>query len=123
MKIAFVGSREFPDQSFVEKKVEEYLMEGWVDYVNKKPNHQLVSGGAKGVDRWAEDKARNLGTICWIYPPDYIKHGKSACAIRNQAIVDDADLIVAFWDGTSPGTKMTIDMAIKANKPVNVYIR
>lgn len=123
MKIAFIGSRNFCDKKFVQQKVDDYLMDGWVDFVSKEIPNELVSGGAKGVDSWAEQIGRDIGAICWIYPPDYLKHGNSACAIRNQLIVDDADLIVAFWDGKSRGTKMSIDMALKASKQVDIYVR
>jgi hypothetical protein len=31
------------------------------------------------------------------------------------------DVLVAFWDGESSGTRMTIDSAIDAGKEVHVY--
>lgn len=115
MKIAFVGSRTFCDKTFVYLKVDEW-------FINH-PERELVSGGAKGVDTWAWEAVRPLGNICWIFPPDWIKYGKSAGFIRNEEIVRQADHVVAFWDGASKGTKHTIDLAIKAGKPVDVYIR
>ena len=33
------------------------------------------------------------------------KYGKRAGILRNRDIVDAADIVVAFWDGKSPGTK------------------
>lgn len=123
MKIAFIGSREFKDKKFVESKVEEYLYEGWVDFVSKEIPNELVSGGAKGVDSWAESVGRNIGAICWIYPADWLKYGKSAGYIRNELIIKEADEIVAFWDGESKGTKHSIDLAIKYKKPLDIYVR
>ena len=32
-------------------------------------------------------------------------------------IVKEADIIVAFWDGKSPGTRSTYQAATKAGKP------
>lgn len=122
MKIAFVGSRNFCDKTMVELKTIEYLSMGSIEHVRENL-HELVSGGAPGVDKWAEAMGRVMNTVCWIMPADWIKHGRAAGAIRNQQIVDMADHIVAFWDGESKGTKITIDMAIKAGKPVDVYIR
>lgn len=128
MKIAFVGSREFPDKKFVEYTTEKYLMDGWVDFVSKVVPNEFISGGAKGVDSWAEAIARDLDKlygrcICWVYPADWTKHGKRAGFIRNEIIVKEADFIVAFWDGESKGTKHTIDLAIRAKKPIDIYIR
>ena len=36
---------------------------------------------------------------------------------------NEADKIIAFWDGRSKGTKISIDMAIKANKNIDIYVR
>jgi uncharacterized phage-like protein YoqJ len=115
MKIAMVGSRTFCDKTLVYLKVDEW-------FINH-PERELVSGGAKGVDTWAWEAVRLLKNICWIFPADWIKYGKSAGYIRNEEIVRQADHVVAFWDGESKGTKHTIDLAIKAGKPVDIYIR
>jgi hypothetical protein len=122
MKIAFVGSREFIDKEFVVRKVDEYLHIEWVDYAHQ-VLAECVSGGASGVDSWAEETAKTLGAKCTIFLPDWDKHGKSAGFIRNKDIIMAADFVVAFWDGKSKGTKSSIDLAINAGKPVDVFIR
>ena len=33
--------------------------------------------------------------------------------MRNIKIVDESDMVIAFWDGNSPGTKSSIDLANK----------
>jgi predicted Rossmann fold nucleotide-binding protein DprA/Smf involved in DNA uptake len=43
-----------------------------------------------------------------------------AYARRNQELVKRADKLVAFWDGLSHGTGMTIDMAREKGIPVQV---
>lgn len=109
MKIAIVGSRNYPDLEVVRQ------------FVREQPTTTcIVSGGAKGVDRAAEDEARRRGLEVEIHFPDWDVHGKSAGFIRNRAIVESADEVVAFWDGTSRGTKHSIDLAHKAGKPVRV---
>jgi len=114
MKIAIVGSREFKDRQLVHDLILDIIrFDGWT----------LISGGANGVDSWAEDIADTMGWKKMIIKPDWQKYGKRAGAIRNQQIIDVADRVVAFWDGKSKGTKITIDMAIKAGKPVDIYIR
>ena len=119
MKIAFVGSREFSQKSLVQYITEKFLVPS-----SGQPIYNIfISGGAKGVDLWAEETAKNLGAERHIFLPDWDKHGKSAGFIRNKLIVNEADHIVAFWDGQSKGTKSTIDLAINVGKPVDIYIR
>lgn len=114
MKVAVVGSREFRDKTLVDNLMLEIIrLDGW----------ELVSGGARGVDTWAENYADSMGWKKKIFLADWDKHGKSAGYIRNQQIVDYADKIVAFWDGQSKGTWSTIQMAMKANKPIDIYVR
>lgn len=120
MKIAIVGSREFKDKDFVEKMVAKKLSNG----------DCLISGGARGVDTWAEEAISILETGLYkfkiekkIFKPDWNKYGKRAGFLRNELIINEADHVIAFWDGKSKGTKHSIDLAIKANKPLDIYVR
>lgn len=81
----------------------------------------IITGGASGVDTIAETYAARIGLRCVVYDAKWPIHGKSAGAKRNRLIVNECDRVVAFWDGTSPGTKITIDMAREAGKPVKVW--
>lgn len=109
MKVAIVGSREYAHLGKVEK------------YIRTLPNDTIiVSGGAIGVDKWAEQWARFLGLGTIILKPDWNKYGKAAGMIRNTQIVETCDKLVAFWDGKSKGTKDSIDKATKLGKPVEV---
>ena len=76
---------------------------------------EVISGGAKGYDTMAALWATLRGIAVTELRPDYKKHGRAATFIRNRAIVDRADVVVAFWDGKSRGTKYTIDYAEKKN--------
>jgi hypothetical protein len=80
----------------------------------------IISGGARGADRMAVSAARDRGMRCVEYLPDWNRLGKAAGAKRNQQIVDDCDRVIAFWDGYSKGTAITIDMARRAGKPVEI---
>jgi len=119
MKLAIVGSRTFNDYD---------LFEYWIGYFggdiivgsrtfNDCDLEELVSGGAKGADSLAEEYAKLWGCPIRIFRPDWDKFGKQAGFIRNQQIVDNCDMVLAFWDGKSRGTKDTIDKARKAKKP------
>jgi len=109
MKIAIVGSREYPKLNLVS----EYVKTLEKDVI-------IISGGAKGVDLVAEQTARQRGFILIIHYADWNK-GKGAGLARNSLIVADADLIVAFWDGKSTGTLDTLKKAKKAKKPYEIY--
>ena len=41
---------------------------------------------------------------------------------RNITIIENADIVLAFWDGVSRGTKHVIDNCKKRNIPVEIYI-
>lgn len=107
--IAIVGSRDFPDLDRVRRFVRSL-----------KSDVIVVSGGAGGVDTTAELEARALGLAVEVYTPDWAHYGKAAGAIRNRKIVERADRIVAFWNG-SPGTLITIQMALKVSKIPTVF--
>lgn len=82
---------------------------------------EIVSGGARGVDRMAERWARTRGVCCEVHPADWRKYGKRAGMVRNAEMAEIADELVAIWDGESRGTAAMIDMMKKRGKPVTVY--
>lgn len=52
----------------------------------------------------------------WKNPDGSIN--KRAGFERNSIIVDESDVLVAFWNGKSNGTMDTYQKAVKAGKPV-----
>lgn len=110
-KIAVVGSRSFDNYLLLRN----YLLNYFHPFI-------LISGGAQGADSLAESFADNKHLKKNIYRAEWDKYGKSAGPIRNKKMVEDADIIVAFWDGESKGTKMTIDYAKEKGKPVYVVM-
>ena len=108
-RVAIVGSRDYPRLTDVE------------DYMRALPTETLiVTGGARGVDLYAEHFARDRGMPLAILPAHWGVHGRSAGYRRNEWVVRLADRVVAFWDGKSKGAKHTIDIARRAGKPVEV---
>ncbi len=79
---------------------------------------KLKIGGAKGADSLGEEYAKENNIPTKIFIPDWDKYGKSAGMIRNTDIVNESELIVAFWDGISSGTLDSINKAKKNNKKV-----
>lgn len=108
MKLAIVGSRTFNDY-------EKFL--DYVQWYFKNETDTIISGGAKGADALAKRYAQYWDFEYIEYPADWNKYGKSAGFMRNQQIVDACDMVLAFWDGVSKGTKHTIELARRAKKP------
>lgn len=108
MKIGVVGSRNFNDYIKLKTELDKYHATF------------IISGGAVGADTLAKKYAdeNNIPTV--IYLPDWNKYGKSAGAIRNKDIVNNSDMIVAFWDGISKGTAISINLAKKTNKTIEI---
>jgi predicted Rossmann fold nucleotide-binding protein DprA/Smf involved in DNA uptake len=111
-KWAIVGSRDFPDKDFVFKILDEVL----------KPGDVVVSGGARGVDSWAAEYAKQHNLEVKVFEPDWRMYGRGAGMRRNQYIVSEADEVIAFWDGLSKGTENTIGLAEKQGKMFQVLI-
>lgn len=83
---------------------------------------EIISGGAKGVDTSAREYAIARGLPLREFLPEYSRYGKSAPLKRNLQIISQADLVLAFWDGTSRGTRFVIDHCRKMGVPVQVLI-
>ena len=106
MRIGIVGSRYFTDLKLM-MKVIKYNMR------DREEITQIVSGGAKGADTLAERYAEGKGIETKVFLPDWDTHGKKAGFLRNIDIVQNSDLVFAFWDGISAGTKHSIDLCKK----------
>jgi len=82
---------------------------------------EIVSGGAKGVDTSAREYALAHGLKLTEFLPEYKRYGKGAPLKRNIAIMEYADQILVFWDGTSRGTKFVIEQCEKMGIPIQIY--
>lgn len=83
---------------------------------------EIVSGGARGVDNCARSYAQTHGIKLTEFLPEYEKFGRSAPLKRNITIIQNADLVLAFWDGTSHGTKFVIDNCKKIGVQVKIFV-
>jgi len=85
------------------------------------PITEVVSGGAKGVDRLGELWAQKRNIPITRFPAEWNKYGKRAGYIRNKEMALYADALLAIWDGESKGTKHMIDSALEQGLWVCVY--
>jgi hypothetical protein len=112
VKVAIVGSRHFPEMDRVREFVEA-LPAGAI----------VLTGGASGVDATAGQAARDRGLGLIKLPPRFEETtDPGASARRNQELVDAADILVAFWDGSSQGTRKTVERALESGREVHVYL-
>lgn len=80
-----------------------------------------VMGEARGIDTTIANYARMAEVPYTIIPALWDLNGKKAGILRNQIMVDFADVVVGFWDGVSPGTKHCLDYARKQNKRIHCF--
>ena len=84
---------------------------------------EVVSGGARGVDRLGEQWANAAGlpiTFFLVPRDEWQKYGAGAGPRRNRRMAEYADALIAVWDGKSPGTRSMIDAATKLGRKVFV---
>lgn len=114
MKIAIVGSRNFNDYDMFCEHLYSILFYNMMSSVDDIT--QIISGGARGADSLAERFAEENDIEIKVYPAEWDKYGKKAGYLRNELIVQAADVVIAFWNGVSRGTKHSIDLAKKYDK-------
>ena len=108
MKVGVVGSR-----SLRVADLGKYLPEGTTE---------ILSGGAAGVDTSAREYALAHAIPLTEFLPDYRRYGRAAPLKRNISIIESADLVLAFWDGTSRGTRFVIERCKQRGTTVRVFL-
>ncbi len=106
MRVAVVGSR-----SLSVKNLGEFLPEGV---------SEILSGGARGVDASAKEYAEAKGIPLRECLPEYERYGRAAPLLRNLALLAEADLVLAFWNGSSHGTAFVIRECRRRGIPLRV---
>ena len=106
MKVAVVGSR-----SLTVKDIGKYLPENTTE---------IISGGAAGIDSCAREYSLSHGIKL---KPDYARYGRKAAPLkRNITIIESADIVLAFWNGSSKGTKFVIESCERMGVEIKVYL-
>jgi hypothetical protein len=85
----------------------------------------IISGGANGVDTFGEEIANNLDIPVERYPitkEEWNKYGYAAGPIRNRRMAENAEALIAVWDGKSNGTADMINTARKMGLKVFVHV-
>lgn len=117
MKIIIAGSRDFDNYELLDKEVSS-ILNSMVHIPMS--DIELVSGTARGADKLGERYAKENNFNLKLFPADWNNLGKSAGYIRNENMAKYSDVLIAFWDEKSKGTKHMIDLAIKYNLKVHI---
>ncbi len=87
----------------------------WIGFVTA-----IVSGTARGTDRFGEQWAKDHGIRIEQYPADWKTFGKRAGPVRNQIMAENAEGLIAVWDGESRGTASMIELAKKRGLRIDI---
>lgn len=110
MRTIIAGSRDLNSYELVCRAVEEC---GWEPTV-------VLSGTARGIDQMGERWASRNGITIERYPANWKIWGKRAGPLRNEKMANNADALIAVWDGLSRGTSHMI--ATAQRKGLRVYV-
>lgn len=118
MKLIIAGSRSIKDP----ETVREAMQQSEYNWGNIEI---LVNGDAEGVDEIAKDLAEEKDIDIDLHPADdYEGEGPDempAPLVRNEAMADEADALLAVWNGSSTGTSHMISVAEKEGLHVNIH--
>ena len=124
MKLAIIGSRSIKNEQLVWEAIHGFLQHHIVEGTSV----TIISGGADGIDSFSKTYAKKWHLDHVEFIP-YFKLDQNAAYsakhffVRNKQIIDNADKVLAIWDGTSTGTEHGIKYAQKTGKPVMVLKR
>lgn len=114
-RVIIAGGRDFTDYNLLRSTMDVLLRNKL-----RKEKIVVICGMAKGADMLGARYAKERGYHVRYFPAEWDKLGKRAGIIRNEEMAQNADALVAFWDGSSHGTKNMIETAERYNLAVRV---
>lgn len=127
MKLAIIGSRSLTDYDWFKEQVYNHFFRqesdgdgGCLEWWSM---NEVISGGAVGADQFSARLVREWNKQVGYeeiklteHLPNWDLYGKRAGFIRNELIIKDADMVLAFWDGLSKGTGNSLSIAKRLKK-------
>ena len=100
MKTIIAGSRDIIDYELLKEAIKESGFE----------ITQIISGGARGVDKMGERYARENNIPCQVVTANWDLYGRSAGLKRNKEMSEIGEALIAVTNGSN-GTAHMISMA------------
>lgn len=116
MKVIIAGSRTVDWTEFIE-------MWSMIPHEIVNSITEVVSGAAKGPDKYGEIVANHNKLKVREFPAQWALYKKRSGIVRNMQMGDYADAALIFWDGSSRGSKHMQEYMEKLNKPVVLLTR
>lgn len=98
-RIIIAGSRTAPEED-----KELFLKVSRILSQISSEDIEIVSGTARGADKFGENYAKQMSIPIKQFKPDWDKFGKSAGMIRNKQMAEYATHLILIWDGKSKGS-------------------
>lgn len=115
MKTIIAGCRGIPSVKAQCLVSEAIAASGWSGEIT-----EIIHGAASGIDRAAGVIATGIWPVTAM-PADWNAHGRAAGPIRNRAMAQQADALIAVWDGKSRGTRNMIETARELGLRVFIF--
>ena len=112
MKYIIAGGRDFNNRSAMFPILSKHI---------SNMCDMIISGDARGADALGAEWATHFQIPIQHFPAQWDKYGKSAGFIRNAEMGEEADALIAFWDGKSKGTAHMIKTMKIQKKPYWIY--
>lgn len=118
-RVIIAGSRSLTDEDYVHNTISDLTW--WIPDTEM----EIVSGGCRGVDKFAENYAEKWDILSKVFPAEWDKYGLSAGPIRNEQMAKYAakaehSMLIAFPVGKSRGTRNMIKLAKQYGLEVHV---
>ena len=112
-RVIIAGSQSFADYKRLSKKMDFLLS-------NIDEDICIIGGEARGASALGKQYATDRKYQYRGFPAKWDAYEKRAGYLRNAEMADNADALVAFWDGISKGTKHMIEIATAKGLAVRV---
>lgn len=114
MRVAIVTSRDFNDYKILRKLVNSVI--------SPRDIILIVLGEATGANKLAMRYSHRYNISILISAPKYREYGKEARMVRNQSIVDNCNILIAFPKQNSKEIRHIITIAKAALGEDSVHV-
>lgn len=129
LKVVIAGSRTIKSEAAYAKFL-THMAESLTKHANSTLARQsgyqslvIISGGAEGVDQFAKRYAKENAYLYREFKPLYRHKGDDRAPLRrNVDMAKLGDILIAVWNGRSPGTKHMINTIKKKPYTKPVYL-